>query len=345
MRTLRLGLMVWAMRHKQREEKIVSKEITMRNDIRSSCFVQALAFAAAFACLVSGNLLLPGSAAHAQVSRGAAVNVSQEEPRTDFISMNDRLNQLIRIITEGPLDVCEAAAEAIRHGMEVLYGGLRPLPTPGEVRAITIQADHAIARNEKIFAEALDQFILGDRCPDQAGEALDLKLMIEQINEVAVAVGRVTINCQEGKPCSDLVPFLDEETGHEIVRDPNQIVTVPFSLKLRSPFVPSNTTFRWQEHVVSTQPIPPSSCVAVFKETRGLMLRLRLVRIDVVRDPWATALLARGTKIPVWALEWVPSQYGKTWSICNVGGALKTTVTQRVKQDIPLNYFWRYYHK
>lgn len=75
------------------------------------------------------------------------------------------------------------------------------------------------------------------------------------------------------------------------------------------------------------------------------MLRLRLVRIDVVRDPWATPMLARGTKIPVFALEWVPSQYGKTWNICNHGEGLKTTVHQRVKQDGPLTYFWRYYGK
>jgi hypothetical protein len=74
------------------------------------------------------------------------------------------------------------------------------------------------------------------------------------------------------------------------------------------------------------------------------MLRLIFIRFDIVLDPWATPLLARGTHIPVWALQWVP-EHVKQWNICNIGGKIQQTVMRRVKQEIPLRYFWRYYPK
>lgn len=267
--------------------------------------------------------------------------VQAQQQDREFISMKQRLEQVIGIINS--TESCQAAATAIGLGMETLYGGLRPVPSRDRLED-TIQADRNIADMERGFAYALQQFIASKRCPEVAGMALDLKLFVEQMNEVAVAVGRITRNCGVGKPCDDIVPMLVEKDGHEKIDQVVGPLRPGFAVKLRSPFVPWNTSLGWEEDVMVTDPIPLGQCVAVFKETRGLMLRLRLVRIDVVRDPWATPMLARGTKIPIFALEWVPSQYGKTWSICNVRGrGLVTNVTQRIKQDIPLNYFWRYY--
>ncbi len=46
-------------------------------------------------------------------------------------------------------------------------------------------------------------------------------------------------------------------------------------------------------------------------------------------------MLGRGTRIPVWAFEWVPAEHVKEWNISNVGGGnIKKTVTQRVKQEV-----------
>ena len=100
-----------------------------------------------------------------------------------------------------------------------------------------------------------------------------------------------------------------------------------------------------------TEPIEVGSCVVVFKETKGLMLRLHFERVIVVTDPWVVTFgVPRGTRIPIWRLEWVPSQYVKEWNICNKKSAdgttgIENTVSQRVKQDIPLNFFWRFYPK
>jgi hypothetical protein len=256
--------------------------------------------------------------------------------------MDDRIEQVLGILEAAPS--CEAVGAAIRLGGETLYGGLRPVPSGG-LPDLTVEADRKIAQAERKFAELLHGVAQRDDCPEQAALALNLKLFVEQMNEVAVAVGRITIECGVGKPCPDLVPFLDEATGHELRGDPQRVLEPGFSLKLRSPYFPWPTGYDWEEDVTVTDPIGPRECVAVFKETRGLMLRLHLERIDVVRDPWATPMLARGTKIPVFSLEWVPSQYGKTWNICNTGEGLETTVSQRIKQDIPLNFFWRYYGK
>ena len=78
------------------------------------------------------------------------------------------------------------------------------------------------------------------------------------------------------------------------------------------------------------------------------MLKLRFDRIVVVTDPWVTVFnQPRGTPVPIWVLEWMPSEFGKQWNICNSGDAtnpqITTTVTKRVVQDIPLKYFWRFF--
>ena len=279
----------------------------------------------------------------------AGSTYAQEQARRS--SMDERAEQVIGLLLEAP--DCGAAETAIQLGLE-LYGGTRPVLTKstgdGNQLEITREADQKLSAFERHFADALMQFIQEGNCPDLQGPALDLKLFIEMMNEVALAVGRVTQNCNVGDslqqpPCSQLLPLLDEKTGHEIIGGYGGLIKLGYSVKLRSPFVPWNTTFAWEEDVFVTEPIRKGECVAIVKETRGLMLRLVLVGFDVVKDPWATAQLARGSVVPIWALEWVPSQYVKTWNICNSRGRIRTTVDQRVKQDIPLNFFWRFYPK
>ena len=173
------------------------------------------------------------------------------------------------------------------------------------------------------------------------------------MNEVAQAVGQITSQCGNGDslttpPCDNLHALLDEDTGQEMEpRSHIATLTPAFSLKLRSPIVPP-----WlraaQEDVRVTSPIAAGECAVVFKETRGMMARLHFERVIIVTDPWvATFGVPRGTPVPIWSLEWVPSEYVKEWNICNTapGGGITKTVTQRVVQDIPLNFFWRYYPK
>lgn len=293
-------------------------------------------------------------------TRPVAVQAQPSDRPTS--SMEQRLNQVIGVLQEAP--TCGAAAAAIDDGMDVLYGGLRPLPSKGDLAEQTENVDHLIAMNEMRFAEALGAFARGGgeqgpACDEERRRALDLKLFVEEMNEVAQAVGQFTRQCGAGDsineaPCSDLQSLLDEDTGEapppgarqETLNQQSAVIRPSYSVKLRSPFVP-HWFGRWEEDVRVTEPLAKDECAVIFKETKGLMLKLHFERFTIVRDPWVSVFgVPRGTRIPIWSLEWVPSEYVKEWNICHMGkGEIRKTVTQRVKQDIPLNFFWRFYPK
>lgn len=262
-------------------------------------------------------------------------------------NMEQRLAQLRRALEEGDCETVKTALDLITP--DGTSANMRVVPTKGQ--EVTIGADRMLSDIEMKTAEVLKNFVLQGKCPQERGRALDLKLLLEQQNEVARAVAPFTNRCGEGdntnqEPCNMLQPVLDEETGHEVhqPRPAGVVIRFGFSVKLRGPFIPPYIR-QMQEDVRVTAPINPGQCVVIFKETKGLMLRLTFIRMTIVLDPWATPMLARGTRVPVWALQWVPAEHAKEWNICNIGGRIQKTVTQRVKQDIPLHYFWRYYPK
>ncbi|HEX9670355.1 MAG TPA: hypothetical protein VGC93_12855 [Thermoanaerobaculia bacterium] len=280
---------------------------------------------------------------------GGAALWAQPQPVAAESTMQQRIDQVLRVLAD---DVgCETVATAIDLAPEVLYGGIRVVPSKGELLKQTTDVDRAIRQNELRFASALGNYARQGKCSTQRGRALDVKLFIEQISEVAQAVGRITAQCAVGDtlragPCADLEPLLDEATGEERTLGTFTTPLRPsFSVKLRSPAVPP-WILEPQEDIRVTEPIPPQHCVVIFKEFKGLMLRLHLARVIVVTDPWVTVFgFPRGTKIPIWRLEWVFSEYVKEWNICNTDGKIRKEVTQRVKQDHPLNFFWRFYKK
>jgi hypothetical protein len=264
--------------------------------------------------------------------------------------MQQRLEHITATLAQA--ETCADAADAIDEGMEALYGGMRPLPSK-DLLEQTSKAHQEVGANELRFASSLDTYARSGRCAEERGRALDLKLFIEQMNEVAEAVGKVTGQCGEGDsvarpPCDDLQALLDIGTGHELSIAPGTqtgAIAPSYSVSLRSPYIPPWSS-SWEEDVRITKPISRGECAIIPKETKGLMLRLHFERVIVVTDPWVgTFGAARGTRIPIWRMEWVPSEYLKEWNICNVDGKITTTVTQRVKQDIPLNFFWRFYPK
>lgn len=297
---------------------------------------------------------------------GSAGAATHQAPK--FADMAGRIDQLAQIL-EGS-ESCAAKGAALDLTLGLVYGGTRPLPTALNDAALegADDADIEIAKRaervnevirpvaERVIA-VLHGMAMGGACPDLAGQAADLKFLLKEMEDVASALSEFTAACtvgdslREGR-CAQLVPVLNELTGHiwgddERVGDgaPPERLFAGFKLKLRSPFVPRWTRV-WEEDVKATPALAPGECASIFKETKGLMLRLRLDGFTLVRDPWATAQLPRGTKIPIWTLEWVPSEYVKHFNICNNDGRIAhVTVNQRVKQDIPLNYFWRYYRK
>ncbi|HVS82119.1 MAG TPA: hypothetical protein VHE60_10335 [Pyrinomonadaceae bacterium] len=292
-----------------------------------------LKFAIAVLAVIGLPLVLTGSS----TSVLAQVRESTMEQR-----LNDNLRQLAE--AKG----CDTERTSVQLLLDAVLAN--NVPVSKETGPII---NEAIARTSQELAKYAQQ---QGRCAEVQGTALDVKYLLDQVSEVARAVLPIVEQCREGaridkEPCSHLQRLLDEEGGREVFEPPpptspptNIIIKPGFSVKLRGPFVPPYIR-EMKEDVRVTNPIGPGLCVVVFKETRGLMLRLIFVRMTVVADPWATPQLLRGTLVPVWALQWVPSEYVKEWNICNVAGTIKKTVTQRVVQDVPLNYFWRFYPK
>lgn len=271
---------------------------------------------------------------------------------TQASDMEQRLNQVIQILQDGSPG---AAQGAIDRAMEILYGGLRPLPTQGPALEQTTQADQAVGQNEIRLAGALETAANRTELPqDVQRQAVDVKLFIEEMNEVARAIGAVTRQCGEGDslnqpPCDELQQVLDEGTGAEMPPRSTQqqdTIAAGYSVKLRGPAVPI-----WigtvEEDVRVTDPLRDGQCAAVFKEQRGLSVVLHFDRIIIVTDPWVSTFgVPRGTAVPIWRLEWIPTQYAKTWVFCNRGGRnVVVSERQRVKQDVAVNYLWRYYGK
>lgn len=306
---------------------------------------------------------IPAIAVSAALSLGGPVRAENHAP-PEFADMKARIGQLVEILQGS--ESCAAVETALDLTLGLVYGGTRPLPTriteagaQGADKDDLEIANRAERANVEIretvgqVVSALHDLAMGGRCPELGGQATDVKFMLKEIEDVAFALSEFTAQCGIGDSlvegrCAQLRPVLDELTGHIIV--PGEGDGVPkrlvrgFALKLRSPFVPRwNRT--WEEDVKLIPALAPGECGAVFKETKGLMLRLRLDGFTIVRDPWATQTLPRGTRIPIWTLEWVPSEYVKHFNLCNRDGTIEGSVTQRVKQDVPLNYFWRYYAK
>lgn len=265
-------------------------------------------------------------------------------------TMNQRVGQIIGILREAP--PCSTAQGAIDETLEILYGGLRVLPTQGEAQEQSEAADRATREQEQALAQALENYARQAGSCDAGRDAVDLKLFIEQMDEVARAVGEVTRQCSQGDtldkpPCDELKPLLDEGTGREITPPGGQagVIRPGYNVKLRSPFIPPFFS-GFEEATVVTATVGSGECAVVFKETRGLMVRLRFAGITVVGDPWVNVFgVPRGSRVPIWRLEWVPSEYIKEFNVCNRRGRIVKQVTQRVVQDVSLNFFWRYYQK
>jgi len=264
-----------------------------------------------------------------------------------FSDMQQRLNQVIDTLKKSPSP--NTLEDAIDDGMEILYGGLRPLPSKGPAQQQTEDANRAASAAEEQLAKALEELSKKNHAPPGT---LDLKLFIEQMNEVAQAVGQVTRQCGQGDqvntpPCDELHTRLNENNAQEV--DPGTqpgVIGPGYTVKLRGPAIPRWSS-GWAEDVRVTPALAPGECSVVVKETQGLMLRLRFQRITVVSDPWVSTFgVPRGTAVPIWTLEWIPSEYLKEINICNSGGgSITRSVTQHVVQDPALNYFWRLYPK
>ena len=154
----------------------------------------------------------------------------------------------------------------------------------------TTDADAAQRQHELALAAALEQFSRSDTpCPVQKGRALDLKLFIEEISQVAEQLGQATSQCGAGDaldqpPCDELRPLLGEDDQQPIIGGQSTggpPTLVPgYSYFLRSPALAP--TFRnIDEDTFTTEPLSSGDCASVLKETKGMMLKATFERIGL----------------------------------------------------------------
>lgn len=311
-----------------------------------------LAGALVLVLAMSSSASASGSTRHERNQPSAAVAVApvaadQPMPTPDS-SMQQRVDEIILILKSNPS--CSTAQGALEHLIEVWSGGFVVEPTKGDALQQTTQANLVTRQNAMRIVDALQAYISAAG-PDCAAKrlAVDIKIFIEELDEVMVAAGQVTIRCGLNDICPPLQPLLDEATGAvaAVAATPARLgpIVPGFVVKLRSPFMPTNFTGNEEEMVV-TPALSRGQCAAVVKETRGLMVLLRFDGIIIVTDPWVSTFgVPRGTVVPVWRLEWVPAEFIKEVDICNTAQGIVKTVTQRVVQDTALDFFWRYFPK
>lgn len=175
--------------------------------------------------------------------------------------------------------------------------------------------------------------------------------------ETAKAVGDATAGCaaggdifNPGSECNRLGPTLERviSDGPLVTSEgptvPN-IVNPGWAVSLRGPAIPGLPGARGpQGDVVVTEKLADGECAVVFKEFRGLTIRLRFEFINEINYPFVETFgFVLDKNVPTWVLEWVPAQYITQWSMCNSGGQIVRTVSDEVHHDTSLQFFWKYF--
>ena len=254
------------------------------------------------------------------------------------------MRQIIETLQDGQ---CIPSQRAIDDAMEVLYEGLRVLPSKDAPQETT-DADAAQRQHELALAAALEQFSRSDTpCPVQKGRALNLKLFIEEISQVAEQLSQATSQCGVGDaldqpPCDRLRPLLGEQDPQPIIDEVPPTLVPGYSYFLRSPALAP--TFRnLDEDTFATEQLSSGDCASVLKETKGMMLKATFegIGLEYTVDLFGLSF----TPVPVWSIEFAPAEFLITVSMCNGGSGVVTTTELNLVQDVPLRFFWRYNHR
>ena len=212
----------------------------------------------------------------------------------------------------------------------------------------TTDADAAQRQHELALAAALEQFSRSDTpCPVQKGRALNLKLFIEEISQVAEQLSQATSQCGVGDaldqpPCDRLRPLLGEQDPQPIIDEVPPTLVPGYSYFLRSPALAP--TFRnLDEDTFATEQLSSGDCASVLKETKGMMLKATFegIGLEYTVDLFGLS----STPVPVWSIEFAPAEFLITVSMCNGGSGVVTTTELNLVQDVPLRFFWRYNHR
>ena len=207
---------------------------------------------------------------------------------------------------------------------------------------------HAQAMQQAIQALTDHIHVLPD--PDGLGgtdntraAAWEARNFLQLFQEAAQVIGQHTSQCAPNASLRDpncAILIADDEGGVDIDN-----VFPGFSRQVRSPFFIGNSTSGMiQEQVIVPQAIGLDECVIVLKEIQGVKAVVRRVLIPIWVEPWAARARIVGFKV-TWVWEFIPAEFLKTISYCNIGGAVVQNVQTRVVLERELLHFWGFLDK
>jgi len=265
-----------------------------------------------------------------QPAAGPAMNVMQ-------VKLQDAITTLTDPNGEEGLQ-----QQAVDQAMEALFtSNLVILPTAG-----TPLEDMGVAEHEQMLQDAINALnvhitdpILGT--PNTKDPAWEARNFLQLMQEALQVVGQQTDQCDPANlrdpGCQQLLA--DDEGGVDIDN-----VFPGFSRQVRSPFFIGAQSDRIQEEVIVPDVIGIDECAIVLKEIQGVKAVVRKKLIPIWVEPW----FARATIVgfqEVWVWEFVPAEFLKTISYCNVGGAVVQNVDTTVVLERELLHFWSYLNK
>lgn len=273
--------------------------------------------------------------------------------------MSAKLQDAIDELTQNPNGDEGVYLRAVDQAVEVLFmSNLVILPTAG-----VPEADQSVQMHEQALQDAIDA--LGAHVDPNVSTggteksreaAWEARNFLQIFQEAADVIGQQTQFCDPQdtrQPGCELL-LSDDEAGVDIDQ-----IHEEFSRALRSPF-PLIESFspdsssqinplanknlvsaRIQEAIIVPDAIADGECSIILKEIQGVRALVRKKLIPIWVEPWYARAQIVGFRT-VWVIEFVPAEFLKTISYCNVGGTVVQDVDITIVNERELLSFWRF---
>ena len=255
----------------------------------------------------------------------------QEAPNVMELKLNDAILTLNGCGQETP--VCEQAIEQMLESLFI--SNLVVLPTVDVPETDQQFLDLTQRMNEAI--NALNDHTTSRATPDSKVAAAEARNFLQLMREATQVIAEQTRNCDPNNPAGagcELLLADDEGGTFDIVSG--------FAREVRSPFFYGIPQLEPQENIIVPEPLANGECVPIIKETRGVKVVVRPVIIPIWIEPWFERASIVGFTT-VWVWEFVPAEFVKTISYCNVGGTITQDIDMEIIRDRPLMHMWKFF--
>ena len=245
----------------------------------------------------------------------------------------------------------EVQQVSIDEASNLLYGRPIFLITSGESLESTTQQSRIYDDMMNTINNALLNCVY-ETCNDPKVQANAKKLLDMNYNTLEI---KQVLETRTGDDACDVhnpdkCPFVNDPDEPLIV--PNTGGTIGtdkiwkgFAREIRSPFFINAPFTTPQENIMVLEGLWKGECTAIVKEIQGVKVIVRPTFEPIWQEPWYARAKMIGWQV-VWVLEFIPAEFVKTISYCNVDGK---SITMDYDIDIiverELTHFWRFLDK